>query len=199
LYYGYRERADQLTETAFRTVLTNGIVGDADMQQDINDVRTTIGIGDGVTDLAGLLTNTGNFFAFSNLPDGTPSVVEAFNTLNTQIGNRDYTGSYLTDGQTITASLQALSDAISGSSVTRTVERLSADINAGSAHTLPGAQSFTVDGAFNGQNMWVFVRGVLQDPGPVVDYNDYEETSTTSITFYKKVKSGDHINYMIYG
>lgn len=199
LFYGFRERADQLTETAFRTVLTNGIVGDADMQQDINDVRTTIGIGDNVTDLAGLLTNTANFFVFSDLPDGTPSVVEAFNTINTQIGDRDYTGSYLTDGETITESLQALSDAISGSSVVRVVERLSADINAGSAHTLPGAQTYTLDGSNNGQNLWVFVRGLLKDPGPVVDYNDYAETSTTQVTFYSKVKAGDHINYMIYG
>jgi len=197
-YYGFRERADQLTETSFRTVLSNGIVGDADMQQDINDIRTTVGIGDNVTSLAGLLTNTGNFFPFVNLPDGTPSVVEAFNTLNAQIGNRDYTGAILVDGQTITASLQALSNAIAGATVVRTVERLVADINAGTPHTIPGAQTYTVDGSFNGQNMWVFVRGTLQDPGPVVDYNNYEETSTTSVTFYAKVKAFDHINYMIY-
>lgn len=198
MYYGFRERLDNLTETALRTVLTNGIVGDADITQDVNDIRTTIGIADNVTSLAGLLTNTSNFFVFSNLPDGTPSVVEAFNTLNTQIGNRDYTGSYLVDGQTVTASLQALSDAISGSSVIRTIERLGADINAGTAHTIPGAQTYTVDGTFNGQNMWVYTRGVLRDPGPVVNGNDYAETSTTSITFYTKQKAGDHINYMIY-
>jgi hypothetical protein len=198
LFYGFRERADQLNETAFRTVLTNGIVGDADMQQDINDVRTTIGIGDGVTSLAGLLTNTTNFFAFSNLPDGTPSVVEAFNTLNEQIGNRDYTGSILTDGYTITQSLQQLANSISASTVVRTIERRVTDLNAGTANTIPGAQTYILDGSNNGQNMWVFVRGLLQNPGSVVNNDDYQETSTTSITFFKKVKSGDHINYMIY-
>jgi hypothetical protein len=198
MFYGFRERLDNLTETALRTVLTNGIIGDADMAQDVTDIRTTIGISDNVTDLAGLLTNTSNFYAFVNLPDVTPSVVEALNTLNEQIGDRDYSGPYLSDGETVTASLQALSNAISGSSAVRTIERLNSDINAGTAHTIPGSQSYTQDGGNNGQNMWVFVRGVLKDPGPVTAFNDYEETSTTSITFYTKVKSGDHINYVIY-
>jgi hypothetical protein len=31
-----------------------------------------------------------------------------------------------------------------------------------------------------------------------VDNNDYEETSTTEVTFYSKLKSGDHINYFVY-
>lgn len=198
LYYGYRERADQLTETAFRTVLTNGIVGDADISRDIVDIRTVIGIADNVTKLT--LTNTGNFYPFVNLPDVTPSVIEALNTLNEQIGARNYTGVTLTDGQTITASLQALSNAISGPGVSavRTIERLENDIDAGTEHTIPGSQSYTADEDDNGQNMWVFWRGLLRDPGPVVDFNDYDETSTTSITPYTKLKSGDHINYIIY-
>lgn len=93
---------------------------------------------DGDKSLVGHLTNTGNYFPFVNLPDVTPSVVEALNTLNAQIGNRDYTGAVLTDGQTITASLQALSNAITASSVVRTIERLSGDVSANVSHTLPG-------------------------------------------------------------
>jgi len=198
MYYGYRERLDLMTDTALRTTLVNGIIGDADTTQDINDIRTTIGIGDNVTSLAGLLTNTTNFFVFSNLPDGTPSVVEALNTLNTQIGDRVYTGGIITSGQTLTASLQALSNSIAASTFVRTIERLAADIPAGTAHTLPGGQSYTLDGTNNGQNLTVFVRGLLQDPGPVLTGNDYAETSTTSITFYQKVKNKDHINYYLY-
>lgn len=198
LYYGFRERLDNLTETSLRTVLTNGIIGDADIQQDINDIRSTVGIGDNVTDLAGLLTNTGNYYPFSDLPDGTPSVVEALNTLNSEIGDRNYTGGILTDGQTLTASLQALATAITGSSSVRIIERLASDIAPGASHTLPGGNSYTIDGTNNGVNMWVFVRGVLQDPGPVTSYNDYEESSTTTVTFYKSLKTGDHINYVIY-
>lgn len=198
MYYGYRERLDSLTETALRTVLTNGFVGDAGMHQDIIDVRTVIGVSDNNTDLSGVLTNTSNYYIFSDLPDGTPSVVEALNTINTQIGDRNYTGAVLSDGQTITASLQAIANAIGGSSVVRTIERLGSDLTAGSAHTLPGGISYTTDGTGNGQNMWVFTRGILRDPGLITDGNDYAETSSTSITFYATLKAGDHINYMIY-
>ena len=197
MYYGYRQRLDNLSDTALRTVLVNGIIGDADTYQDINDIRTALGIADNVTDLSGLLTNTSNYFAFSNLPDGTPSVVEAFNTLNEQIGDRTYTGTILTDGATLTASLQAISNAVAGSSVIRTIERVASDINAGTPHTIPGAQTYTLDGSDNGQNMHLYVRGLLMDPGSIAGGNDYSETSTTSVTFYQKVKAGDHINYLI--
>jgi hypothetical protein len=45
--------------------------------------------------------------------------------------------------------------------------------------------------------MYVFWRGLLRDPGAVVDGDDYDETSTTQITPYTKIKSGDHISYLI--
>lgn len=196
-YFGYRERLDNLTETALRTVLASGIVSDADLAQDVVDIRTAIGIADGATSLTGLLTNTGNYYVFSGA-DGTPTVVELFNLINAQIGNRDYTGPYLSDGQTITASLQALSDAIAAADSTRVIERLVADINANTAHTLPGGNTYTPDGTNNGAGMLVFWDGLLRDPGPIVDDNDYAETSATQITPYRKIKSGAHINYVIY-
>jgi hypothetical protein len=197
LYYGYRERLDQMSETALRVTLANGVIADSSLQADINDVRTVIGVGDAVTDLAGLLTNTTTNFVFSDLPDATPSVVEALNTLNTQIGDRNYTSTLLTDGATITTSLEELATAIAQASSLRVIERLASDIPAGTAHTIPGANTYTVDGTNNGQNMWVFWRGLLQDPGPISGGNDYAETSTTSITPYTRIKAGDHINYFI--
>lgn len=198
MYYGFRERADQLTETAFRTTLVNGIVGDAGIHQDISNILATIGTTDSDTSLAGLLTNTGVYYPFYNLPDVTPSVVEALNTLNEQIGDRDYTGAILTDGYTITQSLQELANAITSASFVRTVERIAANIPAGTAHTLPAAQTYTLDGTNNGQNLMVYTRGLLRDPGPLVDNNDYAETSTTQVTFYSKIKAGDHINFLVY-
>lgn len=199
MYYGYRQRLDNLNENAFRKMLSTGITGDADAAQDIKDIRQTIdeSFTDGATSLTGLLTNTGNYFPFSDLPDATPSIVEALNTLNAQIGNRDYTGAILSDDATITASLQTLADNIAASSVVRTIERLGADINPGAAHTLPGGISYTQDGTDNGLNMWVFWRGLLRDPGPVAGGNDYLETSTTQITPHTKIKNKDHISYFI--
>lgn len=196
--YAYNQRLDLLDTNAFRSIPALGILTDASLANKINDLSHVVGNDlDGYTSLNGLLTNTTTYFSFFNLPDATPTVVEALNTLNEQIGNRTYTGTYLTSGQTITASLQALSNAIAGSSIVRTIERLSSDINANTAHTLPGAITYTLDGTNNGRNLWVFARGVLQDPGPVSGGNNYSETSTTQITFYVKQKSGDHINYFV--
>lgn len=199
MYIGMRERMDNLDETALRTVLTSGITADADMAQDLSDIRDTIdeSFAKESTSLTGLLTNTGNYYAFSDLPDATPSIVEALNTLNAQIGDRDYTGSLLVDGEDITTSLQTLANNIGSAGATRTIERLTADVNAGTAHTLPGGKSYTLDGTGNGVNMWVFWRGIMRSPGAVSGGNDYAETSTTQITPHKKIRSGDHIHYLI--
>lgn len=197
IFYPYRERFDNTDENAFRTMLVHGIIGDAATSQGINDLLGAVGVVAGDDDLSGVLTNLTNYFVFSGL-DTDPSVVEVLNELNEQIGNRDYTGSVLSDGQTITASLQALSDAIGSSSVTRVIERLTSAIPKNTAHTLPGANSYTVDATNNGLNMDVYWRKQLRDPGPnSVQSNDYEETSTTSITPYEQIKAGDSINYMI--
>lgn len=202
IYYPYRSCLDGMSETAFRTTMVNGLVADAGLSQDIDNIYELIGADPDDSDLNGLLTNTGMYYPFYNLPDVTPSVVEALNTLNEQIGDRTFTGSIIgdNDGYTITQVLQNLADAIAtnvSSSIVRTIERLSADIPAGTSHTLPGGLTYVLDGTDNGQNMWVFWRGQLRDPGDVADGNDYEETSTTSITPYTKIKDKDHINYFI--
>jgi hypothetical protein len=124
MYYGWRYRLDEIDENALRTTMVNGLQGDADLRNDVDDLQAIIGSTDETTSLASLLTNTGNWYPFSDLPDGTPSVVEALNTLNSQIGDRSYTGSILVDGETVTASLQSLSNAIGSSTITRTIERL---------------------------------------------------------------------------
>jgi hypothetical protein len=196
-YYPYRERADQLTETAFRTTLINGLFTDSTNSTNINNILQTLGSISGDTYLTGL-TNTGIYYPFNNLPDATPSVTEALNTLNAQIGNRNYTGNILTDGYTITDSLQQLADAIASANFVRIIERLTSDIAANTAHTIPGGNTYTPDPTNNGKNLIVYTRGILRDPGPVVNGNDYSETSPTQITFYTKQKSGDHINYFIY-
>lgn len=196
LYYPYRSCLSGMSDTAFRTTMVNGLIADAGLSQDISNILQIIGVDAEDTDLGGVLTNTGLYYPFFNLPDVTPSVVEALNTLNEQIGSRDYTGPILTDGYTITQSLQELADSISFSSgMIRTIERLNTQVSAGTVHTLPGGLTYSPDGTGNGRYLWVYVRGLLQDPGPISAGNDYEETSTTSITTYIKWKAGDHINY----
>ena len=199
MFYAYRERLDNLTDTALRTTLTNGIVGDADMSQDIADIRSTIGINDGDTSLAGKLTPATNFYLWSDLPDGTPSVVEALNTINDQVGARTWTGGILTPGDNLTDALQDLADAIGATSIIRTIERRATAIPAGTYHLLPGGITYTPDAAVptNGKNMFVFWRGVLRDPGTVVDGDDYEETDSTHITVYSRINANEHLNYLV--
>jgi len=195
--YGFNQRLDQLDQNAWRFPMVGGLVSDADLRQDIIDLQSTGGWADGTTNLSTYLTNTGSYYIFSTLPGGAgDTVVSALNALNQQIGIRDYTGPYLTDGQTITASLQALSDAINTASVVRTIERLTVAINANTAHTLPGGITYTLDGTNNGKYLFVFWRGLLRDPGTVANGDDYQETSTTQITPYSKINANDHITYM---
>lgn len=202
VYYGFRECLADASETAFRTVLVNGIVGDSGVRQNILDLQSAVGVLDGDTDLSAQLTNTGNFFAFSDLPDATPSVVEALNVLNEQIGDRDYNGPILgvADGYTITDTLQLLADEIANnSSVTRAITRLSAPITAGSVIPLPVGLSYTLDATNNGEGLLVFWRGILRDPGTVAGGDDYEETSSTTITTYRRIRAVDHINWIVVG
>lgn len=196
--YGFGERADALNVNALRTTQGLNVVSDGDLRQDINDIQDVIGMADGDTFLTGL-TNTGNYYPFVNLPDASPSVTEALNTLNAQIGDRNYTGPYLADGQTITASLQALSNAVASANVVRYIERLAADVNANTSHLLPGGATYVLDGTNNGMGLWVYSRGLLRDPGTIANGNDYTETDTTHVTFYAKQKAGDHINYIVLG
>lgn len=198
--YGYNTRLDQAGNTAFNRLSVLGILSDGDLRQDINDIRAVIGSADNATSLTGLLTNTGANFVFFNLPDATPSVVEALNTINSQIGDRTYTGPYLTSGQTVAASLQALSGAISAAAGVRYIERLSSTLAANTAHTLPGALTYTIDGTGNGRNLVVYWDGVLRHPGTLASFsgNEYAESSTTTITPYKKINSGSCIDYIRY-
>jgi hypothetical protein len=197
-YYPYRTRADQLDENAFRTTLINGLFAPQQDNTDLTKILTTLGTSP--TDTFLTLTPTTNYYIWSDLPDGTPSVTEALNTINEQVGDRIFTGTCIgdKDGYTITALLQSLADCIASASFVRIIERLVVDIVANTAHTIPGGNSYTLDGSDNGQNLVVYTRGVLRDPGPVADGNDYAETSTTSVTFYTKQKIQDHINYFIY-
>jgi hypothetical protein len=197
--YGFFQRLDEMPEDAFRTIYSNGISSDAALAQTVDNILETIGSTSSTTSLAALLTNTDGYYAFFNLGTATPTVSDALNVLNEQIGDRVFTGTTLTTGQTITASLQQLSNAIGSSKITRTIERLPGDVNAGDEYPLPVGLSYTVDGTGNGRGMWLFSRSLLRNPGPVSSGNDYDETSSTSVTFHTKQRAGDIINYFIIG
>jgi hypothetical protein len=195
--YGYFEQLDQASEYILRTLETLGVEESGTLRQDVTDLQNVIGVADGDTFLTGL-TNTIAFYPLSTL-DPSPSVTEALNMLNVEIGARVFTGSILLDGETVTASLQALSNALSSANVVRHIERLNADISANTSHALPAGATYVVDDTNNGMGLAIYTRGLLRDPGSVINGDDYAETDSTHVTFYGLQKAGDHINYYIFG
>jgi len=195
-YSGDRYQNNELSETWGRTTMIGGIISDAEIEQEVANLREFSGAN--LSQTAPTLTNTGNYYAFSDVLDPANSNLEELvQALNDQIGNRDYTGTILNDGETVTTSLQALATAIAGSSITRVIERLAAAVPKQTSHALPGASTYTLDGTNNGRNMFVFWRKQLRDPGSAGNGDDYEETNTTHITPYSRIEIGDHINYLI--
>jgi len=202
-YNGDRYRNDQLSETWGRATLIGGIVTDAELAQELANLREFCG--EDLSQTAPTINLTTSFYPLGTDVTGVWGLVsptnsnleEIINSLNKQIGNRDYVNTLLSDGQTVTASLEALAAAISFSDVTRTIERLAGAASKNVAHPLPNPLVYTLDGTGNGRNMWVFWRGLLRDPGTVAAGDDYAETSTSSITPFSEIKAGDHISYLI--
>lgn len=208
-YMPDRKRRTEMTEYDERRFMIAGIVGDAEQAQDIAQIREALGIADG--DGAGDwdLTNTTNFFPFSELTLGTATIEDIVNKLNEEIGDRDYTANnFLTDGESITASLEALDLALAnaGGIKSKIVERVAAAINKGVSHTLPfatgsdaGITTYLLDAGDRGLNMDVYVAGkkLVPDSSGAATDGEYEETSNTSITFRFKVKVGQIIEYII--
>jgi hypothetical protein len=195
-YNGDRYRLDLLDETAFRTTMIGGIQSDAALATAIHNLQEFTGANPGVT--SPVLTNTGNYFVFSDLPNPSDTDLEEIvNVINAQIGDRNYSGTIINDGETITQSLQNLADAIAGASCTRMIERLAAAVPKNTAHAIP-AGTYTLDGTNNGQYLWVFWRKQLRDPGTPANGDDYAETSTTQITPYERIEMFDHINWMVW-
>jgi hypothetical protein len=171
----------------------------------IDAVGTTLG----TTNISSSLTNATTYFPFYNGGTTPTTVIAALNALNSATGSLTFTGSILngTPGTyTVTSALQALANALSASTVVRVIERLAADVNANTVHTVPaGIGTYPPDSTGNGLGLWVFLRGLLQDPGSVGAGDNYAEvegtgsghsaTAFTGVKFFTKAKAGDHINY----
>jgi len=148
------------------------------------------------------LTNTDGYYPFYDL-SANPTIIDVVNILNSQIGNDTFTGTILTSGNTITQSLQALSTAITNAkastAVTRLILRTPSDISAGTPVTIPNGWSYNLDSNGNGAGLSVYIRGILRSPGTVAAGDDYAETNVNTVTFFTKVRAGDHIDFFLVG
>lgn len=208
MYLPFRKRRSELLEYDERVFKVAGIVGDAELTQDISEIRNALGIADG--DGAGDwdLTNTGNFFPFSGLTLATATMEDIVNILNSAIGSRDYTDeNIISDGETITQSLDKLDQFLGqGGYKTKVLERVTAAIAKGVAHTIPFATgsapaitTYKQDSSHFGRYMEVRVSGkkLVPDSGAVETDGEYEETSTTQVTFRFTVRVGQIIEYIV--
>lgn len=195
--YGYYQVIEDMDEDAFRKVQVLGLASDGDLRADIDALQSAVGMNDGDTNIGSHLDTDGTNFAFSTI-SGSATVVDALNELNSQLGDFTFTNTqFISDGYTVAENLEALADAVVASQIIRVIKRLTADVNAGVALEIDGVHSYEVDNTGNGNNLWVFSRGLLRSPGDIADGNDYSESSTTEVTFHMTLRAGDHVNFFL--
>ncbi|RLA38693.1 MAG: hypothetical protein DRR06_20345 [Gammaproteobacteria bacterium] len=207
-YMPQRKRRSELLEYDDRRQFVSSVVGDAELAEDIAEIRDALGIGDGDESGDWDLTNTGNYFPFSDLA-ADETMEDIVNVLNQEIGSRDYTAeNYVNDGETITASIDALDQALANLTGVKSkiIERVSAAIPKGTAHTIPfasgsdvGITTYKLDTGYRALYMNVYVAGkkLIPDSAAATTDGEYDETSNTQVTFRFGVGVGQIIEYDI--
>ena len=198
IFYLCIKRMDNLDINDLRTTLVGGIIGDAAVGEDINQINQFIGRASGQT--APILTNTSPNYIFGQLLTPSDSdLEEAVNFLNQEIGDRSYTGTILTDDETIVSSLQALANNIAAVSPEKIIDRSHGGIAAGSVTAIPGALTYVLDPTGSAKFLDILVAGVLLSPdsAPATPDGEYQEVSTTTIKWRFSVGVGQDVTYII--
>ena len=231
--YPQRKIMSEMSEEEwFRTDFVSGFEGDVELIEDIENLWNFTGAGDGITDptwdntganyplqanptdLEAAINDindevgdrdytVGNYYPL--LSDGA-TVSTSLEELNLAIGDRDYTdGLYLTDGESITASLEALNvqlATISGAAAgaEKYVYTQSPLHPKDTVLALPYSLTYTPNSSDTqpGKNMDVYVDGqLLAADYATLGNNDYDETTTSGITPHFNIRNGANITYVI--
>ena len=217
-------------EDWFRTDFVSGFEGDVELVEDIENIWNFIGAGDGITDPT--WTNTTAYYlldtnptdleaAINDVNDGVgdrdytvgnyypllsdgATVSTSLEELNLAIGDRDYTdGLYLTDGQSITDSLEALNvqlATVSGVGGEKYVTTLGTAHSKDTVLGLPYSLTYTpyASDTQPGRYMDVYVDGqLLAADYSTLGNNDYDETTTSGITPHFNIRNGANVTYVI--
>jgi len=202
IHYPTIKRFDEFSLNDFRLASVTGVIGDATNAVDIAALNVFTGRSSGQNNP--VLTNTTASYVFSTIASPSASdLEEAVNTLNSEIGSRVFTGAILTNGQKVTASLQALSNAITVAvgTTTKLVYQVLSQLNPGSIITIPNSADYILDASGNGQGLDVYVAGVQQFPDstPSATDGDYKENSTTTIMTRRPIFAGQVMTFIIRG
>lgn len=189
-----------------RTDFVNSWEGDVELIEDISNLWSYTGSGDGVSSTAGWTDTIAHYI----LQADPTSLWTAVDTLNTEVGDRDYfEQNYITNGEDIADSLDKLdqelknvSDLIVSGSI-KYIEETVGGIAKNTVHPLPYSIAYTPDSTAGqeGKNMDVYVEGQLLAAdtganGANAD-RDYGETTTSGITFRFNVKLHSNITYIV--
>lgn len=210
MYLPYRKRRSELLEYDERRYLVAGIVGDAELSEDVSEIRSGLGLGDGEGSGDWEWTNTTAYYPLQNDP---ATIEDAINALNDEIGDRQYTeNNFIVDGETITDSLDKLDQAVATGLKAKIIERVQTTIIRGTSHSVPFAggtgvtvynpsaiSTYKVDTNYASLYMDVYVAGkkLVCDSGATAQDGEYEETSTTAITPRFTIQAGQIIEYVI--
>lgn len=138
--------------------------------------------------------------------DNQSSLKEALDALNDDFGDTTYSGTYISSGQSITDSLDALDSSLLTLSQTVTdgisdkhVAVVASGIAAGTAYQLPVTVSYTPSSM--GLNMDVFLDGIMlaasSGEGGVNQDKDYAEISPTHVAFHFDVYQYSNITFQV--
>jgi hypothetical protein len=189
-----------------RTDFVNSWEGDIELIDDISNLWSYTGSGDNIDDASGW-TNTAAYYALQADPT---SLWTAIDTLNNEIGDRDYfEHNYITNGEDITDSLDKLDQELKDvadsvvSASEKYIEETVGGITKNTVHPLPYSITYTPysTAGREGRYMDVYVEGQLLAAdtganGANAD-RDYGETTTSGITFRFNVRPNNNITYIV--
>lgn len=133
---------------------------------------------DGV-DVAGFASAAQTFTGMDDASDSTPTYSST---------------TYVANDDSLETAIGKLDAAIELADVVKEVERLSAQVNSGSAHTVPGSYSHA---AGDGSTMDVYMNGQLLQSNTGTELRDYIESDTDEVKFTFDVPTNSYLTYII--
>lgn len=191
-----RQLAQISGSAAYDDALAMSVAESADdltLEKDLNFLRSQLKVVTGktnwfdapTTDMEGLNTEDGYIHTFVG-KTGAGSETPDYSSEN-----------YIADTDSLETAIGKLDAALDVTAPDKLVEDIAAPIAAEGAHTIPHGATYTLDDTGEGLNLDIYVNGQLLavDSGSV--NRDYEETSTSSVTFHFTVEEDSNLTYIV--